>query len=92
VPYTVKARYNNLGIPQLTLLYSIYEGPIVAMAGSKIDISKFYYCEKSVNLHSCSTKCCQYHRNVQESNLNNDIKTGLRNTDIFIVTYANFVG
>jgi hypothetical protein len=74
VTLTVKARYNNLGIPQLTLLYSIYEGSILATAGSKIDSWKFYYCEKSVNLHSCSIICCQYHGRVQQSNLNTTLR------------------
>ncbi len=32
----------------------IYQGSIVTLASSNIDSSKFYFCEKYVNLHSCS--------------------------------------
>jgi hypothetical protein len=41
----------------ICLPYYINQGSRVAMAGSKIDSSKFYYCEKSENLHSCSLIC-----------------------------------
>ncbi len=34
---------------------------IGTLVSSKIDSSKFYYCEKSVNLHSCSVSCWVYH-------------------------------
>ncbi len=47
-------------IDGLTLLY-LSRVTIVTLAGSKIDSSKFYYFEKSVNLHSCSRICWLYH-------------------------------
>ncbi len=39
----------------------IYQGSIVTLADSKIDSFKFYYCEKSENLHSCSFIYWLYH-------------------------------
>jgi hypothetical protein len=37
--------------------YFIHQGSKVTLAGSKINSSKFYYLEKSENLHSCSLIC-----------------------------------
>ncbi len=50
---------NFLNTWLLTLLYP--SRSIVTQAGSKIDSSKFYYCEKSEDLHSCSLICWLYH-------------------------------
>ncbi len=55
ISYTVMYFWRNYSIGNYE--YSIYQGPIVNLAASKIDRSKFYYCEKSVNLHICYLIC-----------------------------------
>jgi hypothetical protein len=42
-----------LPLTEILLTLFIYQGSLVALAGSKIDCSKFYYCEKSKDLYSC---------------------------------------
>jgi hypothetical protein len=82
-------------ISSLTLIYPS-RVKIVTLAGSKINSSKFYYCEKSVNLHSCSLIGWLYTMaKAQGSNVNNDLETSQDkavNLAGQIVTSANIVG
>ncbi len=61
----------------------------MTLADSKIESFKFYYCEKSENLHSCSLS------KAQRPNVNNGLDTSRNkavNLEGLIVTSANIVG
>ncbi len=71
------------------------KGSIVAMAGSKIESSKFYYFEKSVNLRGCVLLyVANTMAKAQESYLNNGSRQDKARQYIwqgYIVTSANIV-
>jgi hypothetical protein len=49
----------------------------MTQAGSRIDSYKFYYCEKSENLHSCSLLCwLSIMAKAKKPNVNNGLDTG----------------
>ncbi len=65
------------------------------LADSKIDSFKFYYCEKSENLHSCLFIYCIIKSKAQRPNVNTGLDTSQNkalNLTGLIVTSANILG